>query len=358
MSNETGRGSRSNEPPPLATVSRLSIDENTPRSGADEADWYETERLTGQITGGGRSAAAADEPAIAPERTPVLDWRHADPSPIPSAAQRLRRSLARRRRPNVTLRVPWPDGPLRRHRQTAATSVPEGETPVSPTSTTPPTAAHPTDPARLLLGFRHDPEHPKPKARRPLRARARKPRLVSGRHARIVPLAIVSTVAATIAIAVALSASPTRPRRAPDAAASLRQAPDLTPDLRTAKALTAAIWFVEHHVRGSARAHRSVRARRARPATHRRAYGATHHPSSSQSVAPPAAPSSVSTASSSGSASSSPSYSGSSSVTSTSSQSVTSEPAPAASAQHTQSTQPAFGQNGSLGPGRGAPGTQ
>jgi hypothetical protein len=83
MSNETGRGSRSNEPPPLATVSRLRLDENTSRSGADEVDWYETERLTGQITGGGRSAAAADEPAIAPERTPVLDWRHADPSPIP-----------------------------------------------------------------------------------------------------------------------------------------------------------------------------------------------------------------------------------------------------------------------------------
>ena len=50
---------------------------------------------------------------------------------------------------------------------------------------------------------------------------------MSGRHASIVPLAMVSTVAATIAIAVALSASPTRPRRAPDAAASLRQAPDL-----------------------------------------------------------------------------------------------------------------------------------
>jgi hypothetical protein len=146
MSNETGRGSRSNEPPPLATVSRLRLDENTSRSGADEVDWYETERLTGQITGGGRSAAAADEPAIAPERTPVLDWRHADPSPIPSAAQRLRRSLARRRRPNVTLRVPWPDGALRRHRRTAATSVPEGETPVSPTSITP--RRRPTQPIR------------------------------------------------------------------------------------------------------------------------------------------------------------------------------------------------------------------
>ena len=355
MSNDTGRGSRSNEPPPLATVSRLSIDENTPRPGADEADWYETERLTGQITGGGRSAAAADEPAIAPERTPVLDWRHADPSPIPSAAQRLRRHLARRRRPNLTLRVPWPDGPLRRHRQTATPGVPDGETPVSPTSTTPPTAAHPTDPTRLRLGFRHAPEHPEPKARQPLRARARKPRLVSGRHASIVALAIVITVAATIAIAVALSASPTRPRRAPDAAASLRQAPDLR---RTATALTAAIWFVEHHVRASARAHRSVRARRARPATHRRAYRATQHPSPSQSVAPAAATSSVSTATSSSSASSSPSSNGSSSAPSTSSQSATSEPAPAASAQHTQSTQPAFGQNGSLGPGRGAPGTQ
>jgi hypothetical protein len=30
----------------------------------------------------------------------------------------------------------------------------------------------------------------------------------------------------------------------------------------------------------------------------------------------------------------------------------------AASTPHTQSTQPAFGQNGTLGPGRGAPSTQ
>ena len=82
-------------------------------------------------------------------------------------------------------------------------------------------------------------------------------------------------------------------------------------------------------------------------------------PSSSQSVTPPAASSSVSTATSSGSASFSASSSGSGSTPSTSSRSVSSDSAaPAASAQRTQSTQPAFGQNGSLGPGRGAAGTQ
>ena len=51
MDNDSGRGSRSDKPPPLATVRRLRLDEYSSRSGAAEDDWYETERLTGQITG-------------------------------------------------------------------------------------------------------------------------------------------------------------------------------------------------------------------------------------------------------------------------------------------------------------------
>jgi hypothetical protein len=49
-------------------------------------------------------------------------------------------------------------------------------------------------------------------------------------------------------------------------------------------------------------------------------------------------------------------YSGSTSAPQTNSGSVTSEPA--TSTHHTQPAQPVFGQNGILGPGRGAPGTQ
>jgi hypothetical protein len=52
------------------------------------------------------------------------------------------------------------------------------------------------------------------------------------------------------------------------------------------------------------------------------------------------------------------SYSSSSSVTSSSSQPATSTTAAAASSTTSQQTQPAFGLNGSLGPGRGGPGTQ
>lgn len=57
-------------------------------------------------------------------------------------------------------------------------------------------------------------------------------------------------------------------------------------------------------------------------------------------------------------ATSSASYSGSSSVTTSNSQPATTTAAAAISSNTSQQSQPAFGLNGSLGPGRGAPGTQ
>ena len=57
-------------------------------------------------------------------------------------------------------------------------------------------------------------------------------------------------------------------------------------------------------------------------------------------------------------ASSTPSYSSSSSTAASSSQPATTTPAAATTSSMSQRSQPAFGQNGSLGPGRGAPGTQ
>lgn len=354
MESDSGWGSRSDQDqPPPATVRRL-LDERTARSrAAAEDEWYETERLTGHITGGAASAAATDQPATSPKGTRTLDWRHADPTLAPSAAQRLRSRFTRRRHRRLTLRVPRRDDSRRRDQPPAGTRVTDSETPESPTSTTPSTAAQRTDPAGLFLGFRHGPEPTEAKAKRPLRARAREPSLVSGRPASVVALVLVSTVAATIGIAIALSASPTQPRHTPEAAASLGQAPDLN---STATALTAAVWFTERHIR-SGPADRSVRTRRR--TTHRRAHRAGQHPSSSQSITPTAVSSPVSTASSSASASVSSSSSASGGTPSTSSQSVSSQSAaPAASAQRTQSTQPAFGQNGTLGPGRGAASTQ
>jgi hypothetical protein len=57
-------------------------------------------------------------------------------------------------------------------------------------------------------------------------------------------------------------------------------------------------------------------------------------------------------------ASSTPSYSGSSSTAESTSQPASSTPAPATSSTTSHQSQPAFGQDGSLGPGRGAAGTQ
>ena len=68
-------------------VRRLHLDELGPGAGIAEDDWYETERLTGHITGRARSTSAADEPAVAPEATLVLDWRHPDPTADAGAAR-------------------------------------------------------------------------------------------------------------------------------------------------------------------------------------------------------------------------------------------------------------------------------
>ena len=57
MDNDSGRRSRSDQPPPLATVRPLHLNDVAPDAGAAEDDWYETERLTGLLTGRARSAA-------------------------------------------------------------------------------------------------------------------------------------------------------------------------------------------------------------------------------------------------------------------------------------------------------------
>ena len=76
----------------------------------------------------------------------------------------------------------------------------------------------------------------------------------------------------------------------------------------------------------------------------------TRHHSVTHATVAPAAPNSP--------ASSTPSYSGSSSTAASSSQPASSTPAPATSSSTSHQSQPAFGQDGSLGPGRGAAGTQ
>lgn len=93
------------------------------------------------------------------------------------------------------------------------------------------------------------------------------------------------------------------------------------------------------------------RVHRVRAGAHRRVHVAHRH----SPKPPPAASGTTTLVASSYSPSSSVVYGGSSSASSTGAQIVSSGGAQAASAQ---SSQPAFGQNGSLGPGRGAPNTQ
>jgi hypothetical protein len=50
MDTDSGRGSEPNEPPKLANVSRLHSDDAEASNATTNEEWYETERLSGQIT--------------------------------------------------------------------------------------------------------------------------------------------------------------------------------------------------------------------------------------------------------------------------------------------------------------------
>lgn len=136
MGNESGRGGRSSEPPELATVRRLHLD-NTGRSSATATDeWYETERLTGQITGRARGAPATDQPTRPTEQTAVLlNWRHAEPASSALRRGRLRLGGRRRRRSSEVTARPQGDVqpvPEARMAQGLTSSIPEPAVPLAP----------------------------------------------------------------------------------------------------------------------------------------------------------------------------------------------------------------------------------
>lgn len=95
MDNDFGRGDRSHEPPSVATVRRLHLDAGDGTASGTE-DWYETERLTGHITGGARASSQPSTAASA-ERPVALDWRHLEPPPARSLIERLGTRLHARR---------------------------------------------------------------------------------------------------------------------------------------------------------------------------------------------------------------------------------------------------------------------
>lgn len=122
MDTDSGRGSRSEEQPPLAMVRRLHLDELGPGAGIAEDDWYETERLTGHITGRARSNPGLEQrlqeaPAV------VLDWRHTAATPPSTVLGEWRRALAWRRRRWQRPRFPLRGAKLRtwaEHRRSGA----------------------------------------------------------------------------------------------------------------------------------------------------------------------------------------------------------------------------------------------
>ena len=102
MSNDTGRGGWPEERPTRASVRHLHGDEADGSGETATDEWYETERLAGQITGGGRAAGPAFSQR---EAAGVLDWRHVEIAPAPTALRRLGRSLADRGHGVVSLLV-------------------------------------------------------------------------------------------------------------------------------------------------------------------------------------------------------------------------------------------------------------
>ena len=210
MSNSSGRENGSPERPPLGTVRCLRVEEQLSRSSIAEEDWYETERLTGQITGGSRRATTAEEPALADEPIVALDWRDALPSGPPSKSHRFRRSLRRREGPKRA--ASW----LRAKMRSTDTGVLEREAPLSlPEPDGSAAACAKADVSRApVLELRHG--YPDATAARSAWARISEgavSALRRGRAARVAALTLAAAAAAVVAIASALGGAGTHPRR-------------------------------------------------------------------------------------------------------------------------------------------------
>jgi hypothetical protein len=315
MGNDPGRGGRSDEPQPLATVRRLHLDDVDGSSATATDEWYETERLTGHITGGARSAPTADRPAPSQAAAPViLDWRHASAAPPPTALQRLGRTLAarpRRRGPRDS------DVPPARTRG-APVSVLATASQIEPPTIEPeedePTAdeirAAASSGPRISLRESVDasgPEHrPHPRLRRAA-----------------VVIAVVLSVAAVSVIGIVAETNRAAPKPHPTGLTAATSRPSNAGLNTAAKTVTGALETLAHQADKSHRQRRTVRARRRtrHPTLGRARHSSRHAAINRRQNAPPittptttpstSGSSSVSPASTSsyGSSSSSPAYS-------------------------------------------------
>jgi hypothetical protein len=231
MTYHSGRGGRrSDEPPELATVQPLHGGELDHSSATATDDWYETERLTGHITGGARPFAPTGRPATpdAGQRV-VLDWRHAEPPPVPTILARLRGTLEGRLHRRHTRRQtpPWQVNALARARACAtrgAMFVASREASRGSASQHGEGAAEagaaPPGPPRIGLRGDGDPSPRPTRPRSVVRVRSR------GRHAALRPGLLVGAVivsglaVAVVGVAPRWGATSAPPRHAHTAAAA------------------------------------------------------------------------------------------------------------------------------------------
>lgn len=183
---------------------------------------------------------------------------------------------------------------------------------------------------------------------RTVRSQARGESKPWGRRKRVVLSMAGAAMFTATAIAVTLSqpAGNSIPPRTPIRSGRLAATTALT--LAPTKFLAAAAKAIANEDRQLTRRVKS-------PVRHRRRVAPVRKPSTRHHLITHA---SAAPAASTSPATSSPSYSSSSSTAASSSQPATSTAAAATSGNTSHQSQPAFGQNGSLGPGRGAPGTQ
>jgi hypothetical protein len=358
--NDSGGGSRSDEPPQLATVRRLHLDDGDGSSATTTEEWYETERLTGHITGGARRAPPVDPPAPAQDQAPVvLDWRHAAAVPPPTALERLGRAARgyrRRRRGTQDADVPSPRarGPRRAVLPTASKVQPPR---LEPHEDEPAAdeirAAQPSGPH---LGLRESADRAPQRPKRRFapstngRQRSRYPQL---RRAAIVTTVVLIAAAATvIGVASQMNSTAAKPHQASLVGSTSRPGAALN---TAANTVIAVLGTLERRIHTSPARHRLVQAHRhPRHATRDRTLHSSSQPSVSSSestppvAAPPSAPS-TSPYSSTSPYTSSSSYSSSSSSPAYSPQPSASESRPAATKSAPQPSGPTGTGAGTVG---------
>ena len=339
MDNDSGRGSRPDEPPKLATVRHLHLDDVEGSRATATEEWYETERFAGQITGRTRSAAPIDRPPASWNETPVvLDWRHGQAVPPPTALERLWQSLDlryRRRRRELTAGRQEPSARARGTRRAMPAGASEAAPPPLAPQADGPAAdevstVRPNGPQIALRGAAGQ----APERAKRLSAPLSDPRL---RRWALVSVVVLSVAALSgVGIASQMDGIAAKPRESGLVAATSVPAAGLNTATET---MIGVLGALERHVAKIKVEHRAVRAdRRPRDETRARARASSRRRSSSTTetagtAAPPVTPSTTRPYSSS---SSSPAYTA---------QPATSEPTAAATSSAPSnspgSTQPA-----------------